>query len=610
MEFFTILNFILTIYILFQLSSLKKQRESEGSANNLQDKKEFWEANAQQVAQTTPSANVSKIDIQTEQQLSSATPQYKDIFADDPLTNAINWLREDWMLKLGGFFILLSVGWFVTFAFMNNWIGETGRIVLGILSGAGFMVWGVKRMKKVMREGEIILIVGATILVTSLFAGQHLYHLYPDTLSLFAMTFVAIAIAAIAYLNKREVLAVMGVLLIGVSPILAGYDSVTPNVTGLLTYLLFMTAGVLWLSKVTGWRSVIFLSTLVVFVYFAPYCIKYKSYTLIQSIPSSYMLEHAYSPPPLGVDVDVLRFFAIIFAIIFNMSTFMTLLFDKIAKRDDFILVAAGGIFTAFCLNTLSSPDLLAIKVAIIAILYMGLAIALTKLTKYSYYVELYSTISILLLMWATSIVSIINFLPAALSIEAISVTLFYKYVFGHPFPIVSLIFYGGAYFLNFIFIADVGRTWSSTISFFTTLASTYFPYLLIKKDASTKSYDRAGTVEFISLFFGNILGSIGLYSLIENVSSPLRFSSEVVRGIRYSIYAIIGSLLYFISRREGSSKQKYWFGLVFIGYVVASLLLYEVWRMDIAARIVVFFAIGLLFISSIYFLKIYEKKK
>lgn len=597
MEIFVVINFILTIYLLTKISSIERRVKKDSQYT------------PQQVENITPT-QVASATVSPAAVTPTSTEQASVLLStdgDDALSKAFAWLKEDWMLKLGGFFMLLAAGWFVTYAFMNNWIGETGRIVLGILAGSAFMTWGVLRMKKVMREGEVILSIGAIILTTSVFAGQHMYNLYPDTVSLAAMTFVAIAISTIAYIHKREILALFGVLMIGATPILAGYDSVTPNVPGLLTYLLCMTLGVIWLSKVTGWRSVTFVSIAVVALYFAPYCMKYKEY--MQMTTARTYGYYAYSiQPKLDVDVDVLRFFAIVFAIIFNMSTFVSLLFNKIAKRDDFILVATGGIFTAFCLYTLSTHDLLAIKLVVVAMLYMGLAIALTKMTKYSYYVELYSTICILLLVWATSITSDINLLPTALSIEAIILTLFYKYVFGQPFPIVSLLFYGGSYLLCFIFIADFGRTAAATISFITTAISTYFPYLLVKKFSNTE-YDRGASAAKLSLIFGNILVSLGLYTFVENVGQKLAMTYTYVKGIRYALYAMVGSFLYFMSRAPGKHAYKNIFGLIFIGYAVASLLLYEVWMMDIAARIIIFFLIGLLFISSIYFIKMYEKK-
>jgi len=573
-----ILNFILIIYLLMQVSSLKKRVQKEP---------QLLDQAAAQPIQNSAVKEKSHI-------ISPVSSESDNINA---ILRLITWLREDWMLKLGGFFILLAVGWFISYAFMNNWIGEMGRIVFGILSGCCFMTWGTLRMKKVLREGETLLIIGAIILVTSIFAGQHLYHLYPEAVALLLMSFVALVIATIAYINKREVLAVCGVLMIGISPVLAGYDSVTPNVSGLLTYLFCMTLGVIWLSKVTSWRSITFLSTIVVFAYVAPYFIQYHEYLLYGGLSQ-----------PFAIDIDVLRFFAVIFSILFNMSAFFTLLFGKKITRDDFSLVATAAGFIAFSLFTLSTPDLLALKLAAVAILYMILAVILTKIKNYSYYVELYATVSILFLIVATVKTAHLDMLPTVFSVEAIVLTIFYRFAFGAPYPIAAVFLYGGSFLISWFNISEVGTTWQATVGFVATLISTYFPYLLAQRDKSMGKTNAHSNISTISIVAGNILASVGFYTCVENIGTIMKYDSSLIKGIQYSAYAIVGSFLYFTSRSMHHGVR-YFFGIGFIIYVVAALLLYEVWMMDITARIVIFFLIGLLFISSIYFLKLYEKK-
>ena len=145
MEFFVIINFLVTIYLLFQISSLKKRLKDNGK-NAIPENIPVTATQNQSLPSVIMSENEPKT-------ASGTTTVQSRNDEDDALTKFINWLRTDWMLKLGGFFMLLAAGWFVTYAFMNNWIGETGRIVLGILAGSAFMTWGVLRMKKVMREG-------------------------------------------------------------------------------------------------------------------------------------------------------------------------------------------------------------------------------------------------------------------------------------------------------------------------------------------------------------------------------------------------------------------------------------------------------------------------
>ena len=64
----------------------------------------------------------------------------------------IKWVREDWLLKLGAFLILIGFGWFATYAFLNNWVGPYGRIGLGIFAGVAILILGQWRFKETFKR--------------------------------------------------------------------------------------------------------------------------------------------------------------------------------------------------------------------------------------------------------------------------------------------------------------------------------------------------------------------------------------------------------------------------------------------------------------------------
>ncbi len=66
----------------------------------------------------------------------------------------ISWVKEDWLLKLGALLLLIGFGWLVSYAFANNWIGPMGRITLGIMAGAVFILLGYWRIQKFIHQGE------------------------------------------------------------------------------------------------------------------------------------------------------------------------------------------------------------------------------------------------------------------------------------------------------------------------------------------------------------------------------------------------------------------------------------------------------------------------
>ncbi len=76
--------------------------------------------------------------LETQQPLAAAPTQITPTSFD----KFVEWLKEDWLLKLGAMLLLIGFGWLTTYAFLNNWIGPMGRIALGIIAGSLFILLG------------------------------------------------------------------------------------------------------------------------------------------------------------------------------------------------------------------------------------------------------------------------------------------------------------------------------------------------------------------------------------------------------------------------------------------------------------------------------------
>src|SRR4051812_40446289 len=66
----------------------------------------------------------------------------------------VEWLKDNWLLKLGALLLLMGFGWLVTYAFLNNWIGPMGRIALGLSAGALILALGSWRMRAFVTQGS------------------------------------------------------------------------------------------------------------------------------------------------------------------------------------------------------------------------------------------------------------------------------------------------------------------------------------------------------------------------------------------------------------------------------------------------------------------------
>ncbi len=152
-----------------------------------------------------------------------------------------DWLKEDWLLKVGAILILLAFGWFVSYAIANNWIGPMGRITLGLLAGALLMVVGFVRYKVHPQQADIFLVLGAGVTILTTFAGRSLYDFFTPTLALIFMAVVSAFVAGASILYNRRPLATIAIVLLGAAPFLTASPSAD-------VVALFMYFGVLLIA--------------------------------------------------------------------------------------------------------------------------------------------------------------------------------------------------------------------------------------------------------------------------------------------------------------------------------------------------------------------------
>jgi uncharacterized membrane protein len=66
-------------------------------------------------------------------------------------------------------------------------------------------------------------------------------------------------------------------------------------------------------------------------------------------------------------------------------------------------------------------------------------------------------------------------------------------------------------------------------------------------------------------------------------------------------VYTIVGLITYFFGRVHGK-KELGLYGGTLLGCVIARLLLVDVWNMPLANRVVTFFVVGILLMSTAFF--------
>jgi len=172
-----------------------------------------------------------------------------------------------WLNRIGILALILSVSFFLKYAFDNNWIGPTGRVAIGVLLGAAMLPWSQWLLGKGYSYfSEGIAALGQATLLLSVWAGCHYYTLFSLDLGFAGMIVVTAVMAAIALGRNSERIALLSLIggFLTPSLVTTGKDAQVV----LFTYLLILGGGLLVLSARRDWRTLAPVSFVLTQLYF------------------------------------------------------------------------------------------------------------------------------------------------------------------------------------------------------------------------------------------------------------------------------------------------------------------------------------------------------
>ena len=101
-----------------------------------------------------------------------------------PSMPAVDWERvlgRNWLAIIGALTLALGIGFFLKLSFDNNWIGDTGRILLGLGAGATLLGLGEFTKRRAPIWSQAVTAGGAATIYMSIYAAYVLYELIrPD----------------------------------------------------------------------------------------------------------------------------------------------------------------------------------------------------------------------------------------------------------------------------------------------------------------------------------------------------------------------------------------------------------------------------------------------
>ncbi len=166
-----------------------------------------------------------------------------------------------WLNRIGALAIVVGVAFFLKYAFENRWIGEAGRIMLGILAGLGLIGGGEHfQRKKYPIYAQGLSGAGIAILYFSIFAAFNFYHLigyYPAFGFMILVTITAILLAVRYDALSVTILGILGGFL---TPVLLRTPAGVSNPVTLFSYIALLNLGILGVAYFKNWRVLNILS--------------------------------------------------------------------------------------------------------------------------------------------------------------------------------------------------------------------------------------------------------------------------------------------------------------------------------------------------------------
>ena len=171
---------------------------------------------------------------------------------DPSLENVIG---TRWIGRIGVLAILFGIAFFLKYSFDNKLIGETGRVILGIIWGAVFIGAGeyLQKKKNLGLYGQMLSGGGLAVLYLSLYAAFALYHLIPAPLAIACM--LAVTTTGMTLSVRYSTFSLAAIALTGgfLTPIMLSTGQNQPFT--LFGYILLLDAGTLLLSRFRPWPS-------------------------------------------------------------------------------------------------------------------------------------------------------------------------------------------------------------------------------------------------------------------------------------------------------------------------------------------------------------------
>ena len=202
---------------------------------------------------------------------SAPGPMSRPVHAPEPapaaqrssIVHAVDWeiiLGGNWLARVGALALIVGTTFFLKLAFDNDWIGETERVLLGVVGGLALIGAGEYWRRRYAIYSQALAGGGVAILYVSVFAAYSFYDLIATYPAIGVLALISVGAAALALRHESTSLAILGIVGAFLAPFVIGAfdDQATQGAAGtsyeVMVYVLLVNVGVLALSTFRNWR--------------------------------------------------------------------------------------------------------------------------------------------------------------------------------------------------------------------------------------------------------------------------------------------------------------------------------------------------------------------
>ena len=163
-------------------------------------------------------------------------------------------IGENLANKIGIGVLVLGIGFFVKYAIDQNWIGEIGRVFIGIFCGAILLGVAHKMRKTFAAFSSVLVGGGLAVLYLTIAIAFHDYHIFNQTVAFILMVIITAFAVVLSLGYNRVELAILSILGGFASPFMVSTGE--GNYVVLFTYIFILDVGMLVLAYYKKWNLI------------------------------------------------------------------------------------------------------------------------------------------------------------------------------------------------------------------------------------------------------------------------------------------------------------------------------------------------------------------